>query len=599
MLKKTLGGRYSLISRLGAGGFGETYLAEDVQLPDNHCCVVKHLKPQSIEAEVLDISRRLFDSEAKVLHRLGSHSQIPRLLANFEENQEFYLVQEFIEGNGLDRELIAGNKWSAPQVVNLLQDILSTLEFVHQQKVIHRDIKPENLIRRKQDGKIVLIDFGAVKQIYTQLTTSKRAKSTITIGTMGYMPSEQANGYPQINSDIYALGIIAIQALTGLDPEFIPKNPNTLEIEWSHLVEIDLNLMKILDKMVRYDFRQRYGSATEVLKDLELVDLEFIDLELEKISPIAPEIISEISPEINTIPTETRSNSQNLPTEILVNDTANENASTFIELSSPQAHIQTEISSNSISELPETVTAAKSTAKSTSETKSETKLTNKESQVTSRSGIIIGAIAVITLISAGAINKIYQVNTPEPAPTAVNIPIQPQPDEAEVLLKQVEVLEQISTKIKNGSDLQEIETLAASIPEDSPLRNKANAELVTYKQQWNRDKLAFNEVSAAYKAKKWKIALNAYKKITTSYWQKETKWIVNKSNAEIKAAIAPRLPRLPRIVRQEVPIDTPETYTPPSPTYYEPPVSAPVPAYKPPVSSPTPSSEKFSIPEAQ
>jgi serine/threonine protein kinase len=579
MLKKTIGGRYSVISRLGAGGFGETYLAEDVQLPDNHCCVVKHLKPQSIEAEVLDISRRLFDSEAKVLHKLGSHSQIPRLLANFEENQEFYLVQEFIEGNGLDRELIAGNKWSQPQVVNLLQDILSTLEYVHQQKVIHRDIKPENLIRRKQDGKIVLIDFGAVKQICTQLIPSKRVKSTITIGTMGYMPSEQANGYPQINSDIFALGIIAIQALTGLDPEIIPKNPNTLELEWSHLIEIDRNLIEILDKMVRYDFRQRYGSATEVLIDLELIDLEVTDLELEKISPIA----SETTPEI-------RLNNQNLPTEILVNANTNIPTSSYKELDndlgSDQAQIQTEISLNSISELPETIITAKSTT--------EPKLINKEAQVTSRSGIMIGAIAVITLISAGAINKIYQVNSPTPTPTVANIPIQP--NAAEVLLKQVEVLEQISAKIKNGSDLQDIETLTASIPIDSPLRNKANAALVTYKQQWNQDKLAFNEVNAAYKAKKWRIALNAYKKITTSYWQKETKWIVNKSNAEIKAAITPRIPI---IVRQEAPIITPETYTPKPQTYYEPPVSAPTPAYNPPVSSPPANPEKFSIPEAQ
>jgi len=575
MLKKTLGGRYSIISRLGAGGFGETYLAEDIQLPDNHCCVVKHLKPQSTEAEVLDISRRLFDSEAKVLHKLGSHNQIPRLLANFEENQEFYLVQEFIEGNGLDRELT--NKWNQPQVVILLQDILSTLEFVHQQKVIHRDIKPENLIRRKQDGRIVLIDFGAVKQIYTQLIPSKRAKSTITIGTMGYMPSEQANGYPQINSDIYALGIIAIQALTGLDPEFIPKNPNTLELEWVHLVEIDLNLIKILDKMVRYDFRQRYTSATEVLKDLDLIDLESANL------VISAQIGTEIkNPEIDRVDStliETRLDRQNLPTEILAS--VDKNAATLIDISTAQGNIQTEIISNSNSELP--VIKAKSTTK--------TKLIKKESQVILRSGIIIGAIALLVLISAGAVNKIYQVSNPvtPPIPLAANIPSPP--DEAEVLLKQVKVLEQISAKIKNGSNLQDIETLAVRIPEDSPLRNKAKAELVTYKQQWNRDKLAFNQVSAAYKAKKWRIALNAYKKITTSYWQKKAKWIANKSNAEIAAAIAPR-PILPRIIRQEVPIAPPEAYIPP--------VLAPAPpVYEPPVAAPPAPAEKFSIPEAQ
>lgn len=563
MLKTTLGGRYSIISRLGAGGFGETYLAEDVQLPDNHCCVVKHLKPQSTDSEILDIARRLFDSEAKVLHKLGTYDQIPRLLANFEENQEFYLVQEFIEGNGLDRELPAGKKWTEAKVINLLQDILTTLEFVHQQKVIHRDIKPENLIRRKQDGKLILIDFGAVKQVCTQVVTnSKRAKSTITIGTSGYMPSEQANGYPHVNSDIYAVGIIGIQALTGLDPEFIPKNANTLELEWSHLVEVSPDLAKILDKMVRFDFRQRYPSATSVLADLETVE----------ISPANPQV------SLSTLPTEITLNNQNLATDISANTSSN--LATDIEISHNSQNQPTQIiSTDSFTGLPELTTI---------EPKPQIK-----PQISGK--VIIGsAIALITLISTVGINKIYQGNNialepPIPAPSN-----QQKSEAADALLQQVDVLDQVQLKIKNGSKLQDIETLAAKIPETSPLRNKVDSALVKYKTQWEQDKLAFNEVNTAYKARKWKNALNTYKKIVIPYWRQEAKLIVNKAQAAIETR-----PSLPISVRREVPTTTQPNniYTAPPQPYYEPPQPVSAPAIAAP-SAPT-NSEKFSIPEAQ
>ncbi|HEY9651402.1 MAG TPA: protein kinase, partial [Coleofasciculaceae cyanobacterium] len=164
-----LGGRYKIINQLAAGGFGQTFLAQDTHLPGEPQCVVKKLKPQTRDAENLLMARRLFDTEAQALYQLGNHSQIPRLLAHFEEEQEFYLVQEFIDGEPLTEELTGSKLWSQTEVIAMLMDILQVLEFVHQQQVIHRDIKPPNLIRRKSDGKIVLIDFGAVKQVSTQI----------------------------------------------------------------------------------------------------------------------------------------------------------------------------------------------------------------------------------------------------------------------------------------------------------------------------------------------------------------------------------------------------------------------------------------------
>ncbi len=264
MLGNTLVGRYQIISNLGGGGFGETFVAYDTHLPGSPKCVVKKLKPQANDAATLQTARRLFDTEAQVLYKLGIHERIPQLLAYFEENQEFYLVQEYIYGHDLDEEIKPGEPISQVQVISLLQEILEILEFVHQQKVIHRDINPRNILRNDKDGKLVLIDFGAVKQITTQMVSpANQTQITVAIGTPGYIPGEQAQGEPKYSSDIYALGIMSICALTGLSPEALEKDDDTNEIIWRKYAEVSPELADILDKMVRYDFRVRYASATQ------------------------------------------------------------------------------------------------------------------------------------------------------------------------------------------------------------------------------------------------------------------------------------------------------------------------------------------------
>ncbi|KAF3884972.1 MULTISPECIES: serine/threonine-protein kinase [Nostocales] len=271
MLGKLLDGRYRIVRVLSAGGFGETYIAEDTRRVGNPMCVVKRLKPASNDSNYLETARRLFYSEAETLEKLGDHNQIPRSLAYFEEDEEFYLVQDFIDGLPLSAELQTNQRWTESQVIEFLKDVLSILEFVHSYGVIHRDIKPDNLIRRHRDGKLVLIDFGAVKQVQTQLATSQtQMPPTVAIGTPGYMPAEQAQGRPRPNSDIYALGIIGIQALTGLYPTQLQVDPNTEEIVWKHQAQVSERLTEVLSRMVCYDCRKdRYQSATEVLQVLQ------------------------------------------------------------------------------------------------------------------------------------------------------------------------------------------------------------------------------------------------------------------------------------------------------------------------------------------
>jgi serine/threonine protein kinase/Tfp pilus assembly protein PilF len=269
MIGTILRGRYAIIQQLGSGGFGETYIAEDRDLPGSPKCVVKRLKPQSNDPFVLQTAKRLFDTEAAVLYQLGNNDQIPRLMAHFEENQQFYLVQELVDGRDLSQELLPGVRWSESQVLSFLRDTLGILEFVHQQNVIHRDIKPANIIRRFSDNKLALIDFGAVKEIRSLVTTMQaQSGSSVAIGTPGYMPGEQAVGKPRFSSDIYALGMTAIQSLTGMPPEQLKEDITTGEISWRSHAQVSEATARVIDKMVRSHFRDRYQSTSEVLADL-------------------------------------------------------------------------------------------------------------------------------------------------------------------------------------------------------------------------------------------------------------------------------------------------------------------------------------------
>jgi serine/threonine protein kinase len=261
---KILGSRYKVLEYIAMGGFGKTYLAEDILLPEKDHCVVKQLYPSSEDPEFLAIARRLFKTEASTLHLLGDHDQIPKLLAYFEEEEKFYLVQQYIAGQTLEKELDSKVVWSETQVLELLQDGLNILKFIHSNGVIHRDIKPDNLIRRNEDGKFVLVDFGTVKEV---LKGQTNIDLTVAVGTQGYMPTEQARGKPRPTSDLYALGIICIQALTGTFPLDLEEDPEG-EIIWESLANVSPQLAKILTQMTRYHFKDRYQSAMEVLQAL-------------------------------------------------------------------------------------------------------------------------------------------------------------------------------------------------------------------------------------------------------------------------------------------------------------------------------------------
>jgi serine/threonine protein kinase len=277
---------------LSRGAFGTTFQALVLRSsPIKHQCVVKRLQPPvHLNSSQLEAVTRAFRREAEVLDRLGDrHAQIPTLYAYCELHvtddvrqnlgnvsgegeiapqphvQEFfYLVQEFVDGEDLRQEIVQRGKFSEAEVVDVLQQILRVLQFVHDNNAIHRDIKPDNIVRDRATGKLFLIDFGAVKQVAAGVS----AQSSIVFGTQGYAPPEQVSGEPVYPStDLYALGVTCLYLLTGQKPQELMESA-TRHWNWRVWATPSDRLAAILDRMVMSAPGDRFESAGEVLAAL-------------------------------------------------------------------------------------------------------------------------------------------------------------------------------------------------------------------------------------------------------------------------------------------------------------------------------------------
>jgi eukaryotic-like serine/threonine-protein kinase len=256
-------GRYQIIKRLGKGGFAHTYLAKNLTAPGKPTCVVKQLRPKVEHPRML----QLFKLEAAILARF-KHSQIPRTVECFEHQGDFYLVQDFVAGDDLSKEFTIGHQWSEAKVVRFLREMLKVLGYVHQKQVIHGDIKPANIIRRWDNGQLCSIDFGAARDL-----SDESSSFNTVVGTPGYQAPEQADGVASFSSDIYALGMTAIQFITGQYPLHLPKNEDK-EVVWRDLTTISDRLATILERMTRANEIDRYDCTTAVLADLEVLPSE-------------------------------------------------------------------------------------------------------------------------------------------------------------------------------------------------------------------------------------------------------------------------------------------------------------------------------------
>lgn len=263
--------RYQILRNLGRGGFGVTYLAKDVSLPNAPLCVIKLLCPKVSNAMVLQRAIQRFEREAKILSQLGSHAQVPRLLDYFEMNGEFYLVQEYIRGRTIAKEVRSKGTLSELEVKQFLREILPVVSYIHEHQVIHRDIKPPNIIRCQDDGRLVLIDFGAVKEQFVQVSQATQTGSTTHfVGTLGFAPPEQLSLRATYSSDIFALGVTCLYMLTGKPPMEFSYDPVSGEVNWRDHATVSDHFAKILDKMLMVSVRDRYQSANEILRVLNL-----------------------------------------------------------------------------------------------------------------------------------------------------------------------------------------------------------------------------------------------------------------------------------------------------------------------------------------
>ncbi len=272
-----LAGRYIPLKLLGKGGFGAAFLARDRYTPAMRQCVVKQFQPSGdLNPDQLAIAQELFEREAAVLEELGSHHpQIPDLFAFFplsissvqlgKEEQFFYLVQEFIDGQTLEEELSIKGQFSESEALEVLQEILNVLKFVHENGSIHRDIKPSNIMRNKS-GRLYLLDFGAVKQV-TKGAGAIAGKST-GIYSQGYAPPEQMAGaqvYP--STDLYALAVTVITLLADKEPgELYDSYSNGWQ--WRSYTQVSDTMAKVLDRMLLPTPNQRFQSAQDVLDAL-------------------------------------------------------------------------------------------------------------------------------------------------------------------------------------------------------------------------------------------------------------------------------------------------------------------------------------------
>jgi serine/threonine protein kinase, bacterial len=272
--KLLLRDRYRILHALGQGGFGATFLARDEVLPGQPNCVIKQLRPTATAPHVLEMARELFKREAETLGRIGNHPQIPRLLDYFDASQEFYLVQEYISGATLQQEIKrSGQPFSEAGVKQFLSEVLPVLQYIHSHQVIHRDIKPANLIRRSHDCKLVLIDFGAVKNQVNTVAASLSEQTALTsyaIGTPGFAPPEQMAMRPVYASDIYALGVTCIYLLTGKSPKDLDYDPATGELVWQKQVQVSDHFASVLRKMLEVSVRHRYQNANDIFRALDL-----------------------------------------------------------------------------------------------------------------------------------------------------------------------------------------------------------------------------------------------------------------------------------------------------------------------------------------
>jgi serine/threonine protein kinase, bacterial len=306
-----LGDRYRITAEIGQGGFGRTYLCEDVNR-FRELCVLKEFAPQVQGTAFLTKAQELFEREAGVMYRL-QHPQIPMFREMFRVNQgdvsKLFLVQDYVAGENyqklLRQKLQQGKTFTEAEVTQFLTQILPVLGYIHSLGVIHRDISPDNLIQRHSDGLPMLIDFGGVKQVAVNATTQYVPGSVnhndvyTRLGKVGYAPNEQMQrGVVFPHSDLYALAATTLVLLTGKEPPDL-IDPQNFTWNWREHISLSHDLGKILDQMLELRPNDRFQSAQDVLAALQSANL--VKLPIPSVAPVKPPIVLDPKSQFATV----------------------------------------------------------------------------------------------------------------------------------------------------------------------------------------------------------------------------------------------------------------------------------------------------------
>ncbi len=291
-------GRYQVLKHLHQGRFGHTCLAQDLAQTPPKCIIIKQIYPRIDDSRMWEISRRLFVNEVNSLRRLRTHPQVPQILDWFATDSGCFLVEEVVSGDLFTAQL--NQIWTQQQCLDFLRDILPVLAFIHAQEIIHCDLQPMNLMLRHSDRKIIVIDFGAAQPIRHNyeppiLANNKQAKYRQVISPSGYLAPEQLLGYPQPSTDIYALGMICLQALTGMLPDQIQM---ILGSGRQMPIVAEPKFQQILQQMVAVDYRLRYSSVHAVCQDLA----KLVNQSPMPVLPPPPEPVEELWPQEEAAP---------------------------------------------------------------------------------------------------------------------------------------------------------------------------------------------------------------------------------------------------------------------------------------------------------
>ncbi len=522
ILETLLADRYQIVKVLNADGVGNTYIAKDTKNPGNPKCFVKQLNLGTNNPHCLQSAQHLFKIEAETLKKLGNHDRIPRFLHCFTEADSSYLVQEWIEGETLRHLLPIGKRcskrWSESACLQFLKEGLSLLSFIHQQGLIHCNIAPDKLIRRAEDGKFAMVDFGSVQPIRERNNTHSRQSSiALPIATFGYLPPEQLLGNSRPNSDIYALGLLAIQALTGLHPSDLEISSHTGEIVWHSeaIAPVGSALVAILSKMVRYHGKTRYQSALEALDELQL--LLFPDPNLLHLKPIQIQPLPILenpweTQDASAIPGEPVAIAGKTPETLTPATTVDaplqSDAINVVSVLSPldpspepMAVLNQPLEMESMSFTDMNATPDPLFAPSSVHPEPELIPSRKGSGATASNILLLGmwaGFAVNSLVITGGLTSLFYFSTSDEGP---------------------KLLTQATTEYHAGEYDKAI-SLAESIPSFSTAYFEARAKLDRWRVDWEKAQSQFPLVEKAYQQQQWVETIQGAAEIPEiAYWQ--------------------------------------------------------------------------------